>query len=206
LAVTAAGIAAGIVIATVAGSQDELPPGDDGRVHSQPGPQTPIPPGPSLAADLAKPAVSRSPGRLHGEPDAAVASPSCGATTTAVNPEASELYVPGFTVAEAGQCADGTTIANRFNSSGPETVGRRLFVGPAQVPFDAPIDRLITLTVGGRPAIAQLPMPEYTHTLRLAVVERFPKPKQPGILVFVEDSFRSLEEAAELAEQLLRAP
>ena len=55
MAVTAAGIAAGIVIATVAGSQDELPPGDDGRVHSQPGPQTPIPPGPSLAADLAKP-------------------------------------------------------------------------------------------------------------------------------------------------------
>lgn len=84
-------------------------------------------------------------------------------------------------------------------------IGRRYFVGLARVPYEAPIERLRLLTVTGKPAIVELPMPEVPGTLRLAVVERFPTSDKPGILTFIDNTPKSLAEAIELAEQIMKA-
>jgi hypothetical protein len=85
----------------------------------------------------------------------------------------------------------------------PTRVGRRYFVGEASVPYEAPLDRLELLSVAGKPAIAQEAWPSYTHTLRLAVIERFPTADKPGIMLFVEDSFLDLEKATALANRVI---
>jgi hypothetical protein len=71
------------------------------------------------------------------------------------------------------------------------------------VPYDAPLDRIKLVTIGGRPGIAQLAMPAYTHTLRVTVVERMPEKGQPGILLSVSDSARSLEEVEKTLEEMM---
>jgi hypothetical protein len=81
-------------------------------------------------------------------------------------------------------------------------MGRGYFVGPAKVPYEGPFDRLVLLTVGGHPAIAQLPHPAFPGRWRLNVIQRFPTREQPGIMVAI-DIARSLEEATALAAQIM---
>jgi hypothetical protein len=80
--------------------------------------------------------------------------------------------------------------------------GKRYFVGPAKVPYTGPLDRLLLLTVGGHPAIAQSPHPAFPDDWRLAVIQRFPTSQEPGILVAI-DHTRSLKEGAASAAQMM---
>lgn len=118
--------------------------------------------------------------------------------------KASELYSPvfgdnleGFVV----ECADGKIVL--IEIYGPEIIGRGYFVGRPVVPYEVPLQRLRLLTVAGKPAIAQLPSPGFAWTLRLAVIEWPSRGDQPGILVSIEDTNRTIEEAAELAARIM---
>lgn len=118
--------------------------------------------------------------------------------------KASELYSPVFGDNLEGfvaECADGKIVA--IEIYGPDVIGRGYFVGKPVVPYEAPLDQLRLLTVAGKPAIAQLPMPGFSWTLRLLVIERFPNDNQPGIMVEVDDTDKSLQEATELAARIM---
>lgn len=118
--------------------------------------------------------------------------------------KASELYSPVFGENLEGfvaECADGKIVA--IEIYGPEIIGRGYFVGKPTVPYEAPLDRLKLLTVAGKPAIAQLPTPGFPGDLRLLVIERFPSGNQPGIAVEIDNTFKSLDEAAELAARIM---
>ena len=86
---------------------------------------------------------------------------------------------------------------------GREVIGRGYFVGKPILPLEAPLDRLKLLTVVGKPAIAEIPRPGFVGTLRLAVIERFPVGNQPGILVTIDNTDKSMEAAMELAAQIM---
>lgn len=118
--------------------------------------------------------------------------------------KASDLYSPIFGDNLEGfvaECADGRiTVIEIY---GPEIIGRGYFVGKPIVHYEAPLDRLKLLTVAGKPAIVQLPMPGFPETLRLAIIERFPSTALPGILLGIEDTDKSLEATIELATQIM---
>lgn len=101
------------------------------------------------------------------------------------------------------ECADGEIVIIEIH--GPEIISRGYFVGKPIVPYDVPIDRLVLLTVAGKPAIAQLPTPGFPGDLRLTVIERFPSGKRPGIAVEIANTFKGLDEAAELATRIMGA-
>jgi hypothetical protein len=127
--------------------------------------------------------------------------PPCPAPYKRTNAKTSELYSPAFGEnIEANECADGTIIGLTFEIG--SSIGRRYFVGPAKVPYEAPFDRLVLLTVGGHSAIAELPTPGVPGSLRLTVLERFPAGKQPGMLVWVEGG-ESLEASAAKAAKIM---
>lgn len=117
---------------------------------------------------------------------------------------ASELYSSAFGPNLEGfvaECADGKiTVIEIY---GPEIISRVYFVGKPIVPYDAPLDRLKLLTVAGKPAIAQLPKPGFSSILRLTVIERFPSGSQPGILVAIDNTYKSIEAASELAAEIM---
>ena len=127
----------------------------------------------------------------------------------ATNYKASELYSPVFGEnPEALECADGKMLGIStyiFEPSGyPITVGKAYFVGAAKVPFEASLDRLMLLTIAGKPAIARLLAPGVPWSPPdLAVIERFPSNDQPGIMVAVQESDRSLEETIALAARII---
>jgi len=102
------------------------------------------------------------------------------------------------------ECADGKIMGFSFYADA--AFGRRYFVGPAKVPFEAPFDRLVLLTVIGHSALAQLPIPAYPGSLRLAVIERFPSGHESGILVWIDNTHMTLKEAAALAAQIMVRP
>jgi len=155
-----------------------------------------------VAADEAKPRYQGALGDFLVGPGQVADWPPCPRAEKPADPKASELYSPVFSEgAEASECADGRSLG--ISDYGAEAMGRRYFVGSAKVPYEAPLDRLKLLTVGGKPAIAQLPMPGIPSTLRLAVIERFPSGDQPGILVWIDNTDKSLQEAVELAEQIM---
>ncbi len=117
--------------------------------------------------------------------------------------KASELYSPifGNNLEGVTECADGRIVA--IEIYGMEIIGKGYFVGKPIILYEAPLDRLKLLTVAGKPAIAQLPMPGFPGSLRLAVIERFPSVDQPGILAGIDNTDKSLEEAIELATRIM---
>ena len=127
----------------------------------------------------------------------------------AANYKTSELYSPVFGEnPEALECADGKMLGIStyiFEPSGyPITVGKAYFVGAAKVPFEASLDRLMLLTIAGKPAIARLLAPGVPWSPPdLAVIERFPSSDRPGIMVTVQESDRSLEETIALAARII---
>ena len=120
----------------------------------------------------------------------------------AQNYKASELYSPVFGDLEGlFECADGKML--NITVHGRAVMGKAYFVGPARVPFEAPRERLVLLTIAGKPAIAQSPAPGFPGTLRLAVIQRFPSNNQPGIMVGIDNTDKTLEAAAALAAQIM---
>lgn len=118
--------------------------------------------------------------------------------------KASELYSSAFGDNLEGlvvECGDGKIIA--IELYGEEVVGRGYFVGKPRVPYESPLDRLKLLTVAGKPAIMQLPPPDIPGLISLAVIERFPEGNKPGIFVWIDDTMKSLEDAAELIAQIM---
>jgi len=193
LSLSLAVVAAALVAAVVALSAG---PFNDAREHAPPGEETPI-----LADEFV--AFKGQLGDFVVVPDQAADYP-CQSTAVSPDPQASELYSPVFSPdAVAGQCENGLIVS--ITDQGREVTGRRYFIGEARVPFEAPKDRLVLLTVGGKPAIAQLPMPGFPGTLRLAVVDRFPDGQEPGILTFVDNTDMTLEQGAKLAEEIMGA-
>ena len=81
-------------------------------------------------------------------------------------------------------------------------MGKRLFVGSAIVPFEAPKERLKLLTVAGHPAIMQLPQPDVPFTRRIAVLVQPAKEGTPGILVWIDDTNLSEQRTVDLAAKL----
>jgi len=117
---------------------------------------------------------------------------------------ASELYSPIFGENLEGfvtECADGKIVV--IEIYGKEIIGRGYFVGKLIAPYEAPRHQLQLLTVGEKPAIAQLPPPGLIGGLRLLVIERFPSSNQPGVWVEVDDTSKSLDAAAELAARIM---
>jgi hypothetical protein len=79
---------------------------------------------------------------------------------------------------------------------------RRYFVGPAIVPWNAPVDKLELMTVAGYPAIAHLSTPGLADSVELIVVQRFPSDNKPGILMYV-GYMNTLDEAVAKAERII---
>ncbi|MGQ9571755.1 MAG: hypothetical protein ACUVV3_00985 [Dehalococcoidia bacterium] len=156
---------------------------------------------PAVAEDLAKPRYQGPLGDFIVDPNEAADYPLCAPPYAVDDPKASELYSPVFEGVEVNKCADGTIVA--ISDYAEEARGRRYFVGPAKVPYEAPLDRLKLATVAGKPAIAQLPMPADPSSLRLAVIERFPSGDQAGILVWIDNTDKSLTEVTELASRIM---
>jgi len=161
---------------------------------------------PAAAGDQAKPAYEGPLGDflvgLHQGSD----SPPCPKPFRPAKIEkikASELYSPIFGNKLEGvtECADGRIVA--IEIYGMEIIGKGYFVGKPIILYEVPLDRLKLFAVAGKPAIAQLPMPGFPGSLRLAVIERFPRVEQPGILVAIDDTFKSLEQAIELATRIM---
>jgi hypothetical protein len=197
-------VAVGLTIAAVAGSVGPF----SGRPHVAPPEHVrqPIPlsqVNPATAADQAKGIYHGPLGEFLVIPGEAAAWPPCPAPIKRTkNANTSELYSPIFGEdLEANTCADGTIIGLTFEIGASR--GKRYFVGPAIVPYEAPFDRLVLLTVGGHSAIAELPVPGVPGSLRLTVIERFPAGKQPGILVWIEGSALSLEATAASATKIM---
>ena len=57
--------------------------------------------------------------------------------------------------------------------------------------------------MGGHSAIAQLPMPGDPGSLRLAVIERFPSGREPGIMTWIDNTDMSLQEAAAAVAKIM---
>ena len=163
-------------------------------------------PDPAAATDPAKPAYRGPLGDFFvtGSPNEGAAYPPCPQPSRpAQNYKASELYSPVFGDLEGlEECADGKML-NITAAHGRALIGKRYFVEPARVPFEAPRERLVLLTIAGKPAIAKSPAPGYPGTLRLAVIQRFPRDNQPGIMAWIDNTEMSLEAAATLAEQIM---
>jgi len=161
------------------------------------------------AADSAKP---RFRGELGDfvivEPNTASGYPCPEPYQPATNLERSELYFsfPGALIDPelSGSC-QGTVIAITAGIiDGYSMVGRGYFLGPKlEEPFDAPADRLKLMTIGGKPALAELPIPDhFLSTTQVVVIERFPSEAAPGIALSAR-SVGKLERAIALAEQVM---
>ncbi len=210
-------VAIGVSIAVVARSVGPL--GNRPRVSPppplgyRPNVSPPPPPGrsptplrevdPATAADEAKGVYNGPLGEFLVTPQEAATYPPCPKPFKRTqNFKTSELYSPLFGEnREVYECGNGKIID--ISVMGGPAVGRRYFVGQAKVPYVGPFDRLVLLTVGGYPAIAQLPHPAFPQSLRLAVIQRFPSSNEPGILVWVDDSGLSLKDTAALAAQIM---
>jgi hypothetical protein len=83
-------------------------------------------------------------------------------------------------------------------------VGRGYFLSPKlEVSRDAPAERLNLITVGGKPALAELPIPEcMVCTSQVAVIERFPSEAGPGVFTWARTT-NDLGRAIALAEQIM---
>jgi len=159
---------------------------------------------PAMAVGQAKPAYRGALGDFFvtGKGNEVADFPACPRPIRpAQNYKASEVYSPVFGDAEVNECANG--LIPGISVYGKPAMGKRYFVGLAKVNYFAPLERLRLLTVAGRPAIAQLPAPHDPDGLRLAVLQRISGNNQPGIMVWIDYTFQSLEEAAALAAQIM---
>lgn len=117
---------------------------------------------------------------------------------------ASDLYSPVFGDNLEGFVAEcGNGLIRSIVIYGPEVLGRAYFVGKLVVTFQAPLDRLKLLTVAGRPALAQLPDWPRDPNLSLVVIERFPSGNRFGIFSGISNTFKTLDEATELAKKIM---
>jgi len=163
----------------------------------------------ATAADRAKPRFTGELGDfVIVEPHTGTGYPCPEPAQPGTNPERSELYfsLPGAVIEGVGSC-QGTIIAiTAFVPDGVNgaMVGRGYFLGPKlEEPFDAPAERLKLITVGGKPALAELPVPEdMTCTTQVVVIERFPSEAGPGIAVSAR-TINDLDRAIALAEQIM---
>jgi len=163
----------------------------------------------ATAADRAKPRFTGELGDfVIVEPNTATGYPCPEPHQPAANPEQSELYfsLPGAVMDMVGSC-QGTIIA--ITASVPDgvngaMVGRGYFLGPKlEEPFDAPAERLKLITVGGKPALAELPIPDcMVCPSQVVVIERFPSEAGPGIAVSARTT-NDLDRAIALAEQIM---
>jgi hypothetical protein len=182
--------AIGLAGAAVTGS---IPPFAD-RPHGVPPPpeQKATLTIPEAVADQKKPVYTGPLGEFFvGQ---AIESPPCPEPRKRTeNYKFHELYSPALGGnLEVFECANGLIPYIAVDYAGP---GKAYFVGPAKVPYTAPLDRLVLLTIGGHSAIAQLPIPGFPGTLRIAAIERFPTPLHPGILVAIDNTDMSLKDA-----------
>lgn len=196
-------LAVGVAVAAVTGS---VPPFSD-RPHVIPPPpgEEPRPlseTNPAAAADQAKPIFTGPLGEFLVTPRVAADFPPCpGPRRRTESYKSHELYSPIFGEGlEVYECANGIIPYIMRDYAGP---GKRYFVGPAKVPYEAPFDRLVLLTIGGHPAIAQLSVPGDPGGLRIAAIERFPSTHLPGILVVIDNTSLGLEEAAAAVARIL---
>lgn len=207
LVIVVVGVAAILVARSI------VPPRDRPRAITTPTTghpyQAPPPPGsiPPPSTDQPKP-IYEGPigdflvGRNQGSSRLPCPRPLRPATNERI--KASELYSPVFGDNLEGfvsECADGKIIV--IEIYGPDIVGRGYFVGNPVLPWASPREGFRLLTAAGRPAIAQLPMTNFSWGYRLAVIERFPSGNQSGILVSIEDTDKNLEELVELAAQIM---
>jgi hypothetical protein len=174
------------------------------------GPQQPTPESqfsPLAAQDEIKGVYQGPLGNFLVTPRETSAWPPCPQPSRpAKNYKTSELYSPVFGDLEGlWECANGRMLfIERYilePDGYPISIGKGYFVGPAKVPFEASLDRLVLLTVAGKPAIAQIPLSG--PGLTLVVIERFPSGDQPGIQVVVERTDQSLEETVALAAKIM---
>jgi hypothetical protein len=163
----------------------------------------------AAAADRAKP-------RFRGElgdfvivdPATATGYPCPEPYQPGTNPERSELYfsLPGAVVDMVGSC-QGTIIgitASIADEAGAAMVGRTYFAGSkVETTFNAPAERLKLITVGGKPALAELPIPDcMLCPSQVMVIERFPSEAAPGITAWAR-TINDLDKAIALAEQIM---
>lgn len=193
-------MAVGVTMVAVAGPGG--PFGSRPAVSPPPQPGRPVTPmsevDPAAAADEAKGVYEGPLGDFLVTPQEAAAAPCSERVRRTQDFKTSELYSPVFGEDPWAYECDGKVVMILTGSE----VGRRYFIGPAKVPYRGPFGRLALLTVGGYPAIAQLPHPSFPNSLRLAVIERFPSKSEPGILVAIDNS-ASLEEAIGLAARIM---
>ena len=183
----------GIAVVAVTGSS---PPPFADRPHGVPPPlgQKATLDIPEAIADQAKPIFIGPLGEFLVTPGVAADYPPCPEPLKRTeNYKFHELYSPiiGGNL-EVYECANGMIPYVVRDYGGP---GKRYFVGPAKASYQAPFDRLVLLTIGGHSAIAQLPIPGIPGTLSILAIERFPTGHLPGILVGVDNTFMSLQDA-----------
>jgi hypothetical protein len=159
---------------------------------------------PELIADRAKPVFTGPLGDFLVIPRVSADSPPCPEPRKRVeNYKNHELYshISGAGI-KAYVCANGIVlpILEDYNGGGQ---GKWYFVGSAKVPFEAPRERLTLLTIGGRPAIAELPIPGLPPHLRIAAIERFPTSDLPGIMVAIDNTPMSLKDAVAVLAQMM---
>jgi len=183
-------------------------------------PPSPVSQGKGDAVERAKQATEadRAKPRFTGElgdfvilgPDAQPATryPCPEPAQPGTNPEGSELYfsLPGAVIEGVPSC-QGTIFsitASIADEAGGAVVGRAYLLAPRlDVGFDAPEERLKLITVGGKPALAELPIPDcMVCNSQVAVIERFPSEAAPGIFTWVR-TFNDLDKAIALAEQIM---
>src|SRR3989454_2688347 len=205
-----------IMHATVPPAAPELKLGDSHPSNCIPPPATTGPQRPTsesvinplFAQDEAKGVYRGLLGDFVVDPRQWAARPPCPQPyRPAKNYKSSELYSPVFGDLDGlWECANGKMLLIESSIREPDgyviLIGKFYFVRPAKVPFEASLDRLILLTVAGKPAIAHLQPPGFPG-LTLLVIERFPSGDQPGIMGAVEDTDQSLEDAAALAAQVV---
>jgi len=181
-------------------------------------PPSPVPQGKGDAVERAKQATEadRVKPRFRGElGDFVIVEPHTGTgypcpepAQPGTNPERSELYfsLPGAVIEGVGSC-QGTIFS--ITASVPDgvtgaMVGRGYFLTPKlEEPFDAPAERLKLITVGGKPALAEVPIPDcMVCPSQVVVIERFPSEAAPGITVWALTT-NDLDKAIALAEQIM---
>jgi hypothetical protein len=123
--------------------------------------------------------------------------------------EGSELYfsLPGAVLDMAGSCQGTVTSIRMIFPDSGDMVGRSYFLGPKSGgSWDAPEDRLKLITVGGKPALAELPIPDdFASQSQVVVIERFPSEEAPGITVWARTT-NDLDKAIALAEEIMGVP
>lgn len=153
------------------------------RPHVVPGQPDPV--DEAFQADQAKPRYKGPLGDFLVEPLRNAESPPCPQPMRPINRdrdlETSELWRPGLVPINLGylggpegpalKCADGTILGLVLT----EYTGRRYFVGPAVVSYQAPRDRLVLMTIAGHPAIAELSIPGWPDSFELTVVPKVPE-------------------------------